>query len=103
MQNISLGHLVHEAADRMMVDEEDRKFMTNVTKRGALVCVSYVQSTYVHAFAATYIRTYELHPSLSHAVDQLDHVYESAHGLLDAGAFSLRAWVLHAVQSSYPS
>ena len=36
MQNISLGHLVHEAADRMMVDEEDRKFMTNVIKRGAL-------------------------------------------------------------------
>ena len=36
MQNISLGHLVHEAADRMMVDEEDRKFMTNVIKRRAL-------------------------------------------------------------------
>ena len=36
MQNITLGHLVYEAADRMMVDEEDRKFMTNVIKRGAL-------------------------------------------------------------------
>ena len=36
MQNITLGHLVHEAADRMMVDEEDRKCMTNVIKRGAL-------------------------------------------------------------------
>ena len=36
MQNITLGHLLHEAADGMMVDEEDRKFMTNVIKRGAL-------------------------------------------------------------------
>ena len=36
MQNITLGHLVHEAANRMMVDEEDRKFMKNVIKRGAL-------------------------------------------------------------------
>ena len=34
MQNITLGHLVHEAADRMV--EEDRKLMTNVIKRGAL-------------------------------------------------------------------
>ena len=36
MQNILLGHLVHEAADRMVAEEEDRKPMTNVIKRGAL-------------------------------------------------------------------
>ena len=36
MQNITLGHLVHEAADRMVAEEEDRKLMTNVIKSGAL-------------------------------------------------------------------
>ena len=36
MQNITLGHLVHEAADRMVAGEENRKPMTNVIKRGAL-------------------------------------------------------------------
>ena len=36
MQNITLEHLVHEAVDRMVAEEEDRTPMTHVIKRGAL-------------------------------------------------------------------
>ncbi len=36
MQNITLGVLVHEAADRKVAEEEDRKLVTNVSKRRAL-------------------------------------------------------------------
>ena len=60
MQNISLGHLVHEAADRMMVDEEDSKSMTNVIKRGALKDeVFLVAHTVGKAMAAKASREYK--------------------------------------------
>ncbi len=36
MQNTTLGVLVHEAADRMVAEEENRKLMTDVIKRRAL-------------------------------------------------------------------
>ncbi len=36
MQNITLGVLVHEAADRKVAEEEERKLVTNVIKRRAL-------------------------------------------------------------------
>ncbi len=36
MQNITLGVLVHEAADRQVAEEEARKLMANVIKRRPL-------------------------------------------------------------------